>query len=208
MALITCKSCGKKISDTVEKCIHCGEPIKIENKEPEQEKVEIEEQKKKYNEIPTISKVNKKEFKKLPEREQIELEQQFVDSNVKFYKIKRREEEHKKISFFAWIMFFLPVVAIVALGMIVKNFSLQPYNPELYELGITIAGSVIIICVLIIILNFIISIIDKKSIKKYIYMKGFKLWLDKEKDIDFSPPFFDDHEKAIFDEIDLETIEF
>ena len=26
MALIVCKGCGKKISDTVEKCIHCGTP--------------------------------------------------------------------------------------------------------------------------------------------------------------------------------------
>ena len=27
MALIVCKKCGRKISDTVNKCIHCGEDI-------------------------------------------------------------------------------------------------------------------------------------------------------------------------------------
>ena len=31
MALIVCKKCGKEISDTIKKCIHCGQPPKKRN---------------------------------------------------------------------------------------------------------------------------------------------------------------------------------
>lgn len=33
MALIECPECGKEISDSVEKCIHCGYEVKTEKKQ-------------------------------------------------------------------------------------------------------------------------------------------------------------------------------
>ena len=33
MALITCKFCGKQISSTAEKCIHCGAAVKDTNQD-------------------------------------------------------------------------------------------------------------------------------------------------------------------------------
>lgn len=33
MALIKCPECGKEISDSVEKCIHCGYEVKTEKKQ-------------------------------------------------------------------------------------------------------------------------------------------------------------------------------
>lgn len=48
MALIKCKECGKEISDTIKKCIHCGAKINknTSNMKKENKKLELVEEKK------------------------------------------------------------------------------------------------------------------------------------------------------------------
>ena len=77
MAIMICKNCGKKVSDTVEVCIHCGkdprtepamvvaEPIKKEEPEKVQQEIELED------ESPV-------DFFQLDEEEQLKLESEFL----------------------------------------------------------------------------------------------------------------------------------
>ena len=76
MAIIICKKCGKRVSDTVDVCIHCGQ-------NPKEEIIE------KIEEVPTKEIPEKKtvEYYDLSEREQIRLEAEFAqqDKSAKKY---------------------------------------------------------------------------------------------------------------------------
>ena len=60
MALIVCKKCGKKVSDTLDKCIHCGAPLTDDAELPPEEETassnQSEETKKKKEDRACIQK--------------------------------------------------------------------------------------------------------------------------------------------------------
>ena len=212
MALIVCNNCGKKISDTIEKCIHCGALIKVsENRNSiniceENDKMLTKEKQKPL--IDQDETVNRAKFKNLSKDQQLKYEQEFVNSDKRFYNLKRREAEFEKVGNFAFLMIGLTFAIFIGMNWIIAKFGLQLYNEGLYDFSMNVMLTILVASFALIIINFIMKITYKRSIKRFIYMKGLKLWLEKEKNVDFSPPFLDDKEKEIFDDIDLETIIF
>ena len=87
MALIICKHCGKKISDTTSTCIHCGKSLKDEPVVTSPPPVEIK-----------TKDPERKSFETLNQSTRHALEQEFLKANKKAFKFKRREMEFEKFS--------------------------------------------------------------------------------------------------------------
>ena len=96
MALITCPHCGKQVSDTVERCIHCGALIKEQPPEP-------------------------KRYVDLSREEKDSLDAKFEREHPE-YSI-RKAERKKKIQ--SAIYFILGVVCIIGAVLVLVNGSLR-----------------------------------------------------------------------------------
>ena len=114
MALIICKKCGKNISDTSTRCIHCGTPIK-----DEAETLKVESPAKPKNETLTPSK-KLANFHKLSEDQQVALENEFLKSDKSARKYRRKGIEIGK---FAWLTILLFPIGrgLVILQTNIKN---------------------------------------------------------------------------------------
>ena len=227
MALITCPHCGNQVSDTVERCVHCGELIKEKPPEP-------------------------KNYADLSKAEKDALDSEFVREHSKYS--VRNAERKKKIQ--SAIFFILGFVCIIAAVLVYINAfrvdrldrfyeangiylqgkyeetdftkeEIQYYCDELETDSICFVpredGTVIIawedmerlqlrlvgevlISILLIIVGFFFSVVDiikylKVDRKILLNLKLFQAWLAK-RDIQFEPKFSDRRKKK-FDSINI-----
>ena len=200
MALITCKNCGKKISDTVEKCIHCG----ATTKEPDVKETSIsKEQNSEANEA------GKTVFNKLSEKEQIKLENEFLKFDKKARIYRRKIFEAKR---FALLVFLIPLITRVLSagqkGAIEKLFEGKIYDPKMLDLSEKCLIPLIAVLLMSIVLCIYSATTYKKRENKQLYAKKFQRWLKEEKNIVYKPNFISEKDRVVFEEINLDTTNF
>lgn len=156
MALITCPHCGKQVSDTVERCIHCGEILKK-----------------------TYSKPAQKNFSALPTSERKRLEEEFLTtySAYDYNSARNIARKTKKIAFVSRIVLWVALAVLISLVCIFFN------SKNTTILGIL---SLILLIVLIssLVTWIVCVVISHKEHKMYlIYLRVFQEWLLKAKNI-------------------------
>ncbi len=196
MGLITCKNCGKKISDTVENCIHCGKPIK-----------ETEQETATYDTSDKASSQQFAPFSFYTEDDRLALEREFLSNDEWAKKYRRTVEELPSFSRMSVFSLFLPILILDALHKFNDNFTGFDF------LNSTIIGSISILSFILLAIMFVgmvsyvifTKIHLKITMSKYIYMKKFQKWLKEVKQIDYTPTFIKIKEKEKFDQIDLDA---
>ena len=203
MALIVCKKCGKRVSDTAEKCIHCGASLTDNDDAVKQEKETISKN------IDEQSDLKIPEYSSYDDDDKIRLENEFLKSDRWAKKFRRMGIELGKFkSLFLEVMFAF--VAYVGICRYCYNnvFNKTIYNEKIMAYSIVIISFLFVICFALLIATSIMGIVHKRSVKKYIYMKKYQRWLLKEKGISYTPLFVELKEKAIFDNVNLDKINF
>ena len=201
MALIVCKKCGKKISDTVENCIHCG--------------ASISEEKDIFTESDTVSdkadlKANSTQQDKIidydsfNEEDKIKLESEFLSSDKWAAKFRRTKIELPKFR----AVLILPLWGFLGWGLFYKYYIA---NQTVYDVNKATASAILIVALFAVslislIATHIVGKVHKKSVNRYIYMKKYQQWLLNEKKISFIPTFVKTEEKIIFDNINIDNM--
>lgn len=198
MALIECKECGKRISDTTKVCVHCGAPTDISKNEVLTEK-HVEAELSKNKESVDI-------FQNLDYTRQCELEKEFwsVDRRAEKYK-KRSEKAHGTalliVGYFFLLLFSLFFSSFQMLGFFeggwIKNWEI--YNLFFYE-GFPLFPCLVGITLLSLV---IISSLRCNKKKEALYKKQFQRWLRTEKNIEYIPQFNTEREKKIWDSMSI-----
>ena len=206
MGLIVCKNCGKRISDTVDDCIHCGAPIndKPFDKENAPSSPTIE------SAPPSPETPRKKVFTHLGLKKRLELEMEFLESDkwAKRYQRDRNEMGEFGSAIFVTFGLFM-CIGFVGRTILTKlnMISISNSPPYLIEFSISfIALGALLIGM------FIYSIVKRiyyRSINaKYVYMKKFQRWLNNEKNIEYFPPLKTIRQQMLFDNIDLDKLSY
>ena len=192
MALIVCKCCGGKISDTVETCIHCGASIKespIVHEEP------IDKESSLNNQAPSSE---SKRFEYLSEEVQQGLQRDFLQSDTWARKYMQKNMEIASFSKNVLIYFFLFTIS----RSLIADMPVSNENFFNFGLCAVLVLLVIGVCLLFYAIGFYIY--SFATLAKYIYLKKFQIWLQKEKNIDFVPTFKRDRQLRKFESINLE----
>ena len=205
MALIICKHCGQKISDTVEVCIHCGTLINGESFVQKEEDL---------NSISTPDcDENKKrtqyDYNKYDEDIRIQLEQEFLTTDKWARSFRRKSIEIEKFkSLFYWGL-ILPILIVIAARYCYSNIFKESYYNEI-ALGIAGFGVAFLFTVSLIltVILFFKGIVYKRCLNKYIYMKKYQRWLSEEKGVRYAPVFLDKKSREKFDKLDIDKIKF
>ena len=187
MALINCRNCGKKISESIDKCIHCGFFLRhsptIEFTETqsaeytELSQVETPDESKtiadRSNGIEPLeeSLVN---YSKLDERKKAKLETEFLKVDKDARNFRRKGLEIKK--FIGYIFWMLPVTRAVAVLLeYVKDtyFGGVIYDGKMYSFTLYCIFGLIFLWAFAIIIVIVRLYTYKKSIRKYVYYKKY-----------------------------------
>lgn len=200
MALITCNKCGKKISDTVSNCIHCGALIK--------ETAEIENQKNEPLEDKNIiSKIELPNFDELSEDHQIALENEFLKSDKRALKYKRKGVEMKKYATLAfWLLLIGRLLLLLQKYVIQKFFNGEVYKQEFIDLSEKFILMFVFIWIASIVMCLYTVFSYKSKLKKHIYNKKFQNWLKEKKNIKFTPSLISEKDRIMFEQIDINTM--
>ena len=162
MALIECPNCGKKFSDTAEKCIHCGFDFRLQT-ENEQ--------------------IKRQEYSSLTEYEQNQLKSEFDASFSQFAKINKNfdktEKADKVLSAFT-IIFGLGLIASLIIFRIIKlNFE----SVFAYIVVVFTVFSFLFCVIKLIVWDLIIY--KKRKRNHLAYLKKYRNWLNDEKHIEY-----------------------
>ena len=190
MALITCKNCGKSISDTTEKCIHCGAPVGVD--------VETTADSADNASVKTENKTEKKiNFLAMSDEDQIKLEEEFLDSDPDAFKWYKSFYEKKIIS---GVMVVLMIPCL--LGMLFVTT--QDGSIELRIAGIFL---LVAFCILAIVFSFSSKGISPRNNKRkqFVYQKRFQRWLKDKKNIEYTPTIWRKSDEAIFESVDIDV---
>lgn len=191
MALIVCKNCGRQISDQVEECIHCGFSILKGNAEQESSQAKAEQKTKMID------------FSDLPQAEQILIETEFLKTDKKMLKQRRKMQERSSCRKIGLTLYFITIVYRLFVPWYITNhLDGRVHDSNLYDLSSTILYLIAILS-LIWILK---PLFACRSMKKRIYQKKFQIWLEENKKISYVPTFISEKEKAIFESLDKESI--
>jgi hypothetical protein len=203
MALIVCRHCGKKVSDTVETCIHCGGLIEEPVGQPEemrtQEPVVQAEQ-----ETPTIY-----QYSGFSEERQLKLEKAFLDSDQWAYKYRHKEVELISFkSMIGWILVSL-IWSTLLLGLAFAFlFDMRAYRADLVITALVGAGILFAISVIVNIVLSIVLKVRKKSNERLIYLKKYQKWLMEEKHVAYQPKFDKQQMQETFEMINLDRLTY
>ena len=181
MALIICRNCGKKISDTAEICIHCGASIKEELKvETKSEEIFVKNQ---------SEQTKTRNFEDLNDEVRKKMEREFLKSNSWANKYKRTILQLPSIGKL-WIL-YLALIFIFreTLSLFDIYISGPVINEQYFDLGLLGAISLMIITLCLSFYSAGMRIYLKATSAKYVYLKKFQTWLKSEKNIDFIPTF-------------------
>lgn len=198
MALITCWKCGKKYSDTIDSCIHCGAPIESSASVRDtllMEDVRIEDV--------NVKKVEYTDFWDYPEQTRNRLEGEFWAHDKKAAKWRRVEIETKKAWSLVWALILSFCIDFCLVKLLYSNDYSNFFMVSFVCALIGLALAVIISIGLIVAMIFV-----KCSIKPFLYMKKLQKWLFEEKRIKFVPRFNNAKERAKFEKINLEYMDF
>ncbi|MBE6635480.1 MAG: hypothetical protein E7617_04695 [Ruminococcaceae bacterium] len=199
MPLIECSECGKKVSDTVDICIHCCKPIKKNGETNNLSQCKDEKHDK--------SKSEDRDFKFLSHKKQIEFEKRFVEKNDAARKYRRKGLEFSKFTGLSFSCAFWSIIQIIACRYAYNEiFNGNIYNEDYLAVGAVCCFSLMVLGILLLVFNTISRMRYNHSIKKYVYLKMFSEWLEKECNISYIPDFFRDKEKEIYDSIDTRTM--
>ena len=222
MALITCPECGKKVSDTVKLCIHCGAPIIKE----EQTTVPVTEAETPVAETAeTVPEATTPEenvtaepqrlsFAQLDSDTRDALEAEFVSRNKWAKKCLRARKE--STTFIWWG--FGPLVLSFVLGRGFYAFAslLLPeaverllagadvIHPAFEKLAIACLVLYGVLFVAMIAYGIVTKVLYGRTRVKFAYMKRFGRWLEREKNISYEPPLAYMQEKKLYDSIVIE----
>ncbi len=191
MALITCPKCGKQISDTAGKCIHCGYDLR-ESKDGQTEL---------------------KEYYKLPSAEQKALRAEFYKTDPAYAECDRRADKtKKKFSTFATLGVTFGSIAII-ISIIVKILNAVS-DKKFEDYNIVLVGIVVVIMVisfLMLMISSILMLVLRIKFRKHRYNqliieKRYQKWLRSEKAITYKVQFTEKQkrDKAFFDEINVD----
>ena len=186
MALIKCEKCGRTISDTTNKCIHCGEIVHKKNG------YDAHDNSSSKDNSESIILDDFTNYKDLMGHKRIELELEFCYSDKWALKYVRKIHEPISILKIAGIADTFGLACYMAVVILIyTNPSWQPYNDKFFMGGIVLGIFTGIIGFATTILSLIFNKIHIKSVKKNLYyFKKFQFWLIKEKNIVFYPDYF------------------
>ena len=196
MALIVCKNCGKKISDSVDKCIHCGFL-----------RSEITEEIK--NEIPKGNAIEKekpqKDFFYYNKEEKAVLEKQFINSDKWAWKYRRKQDSFKKITVLTvgWVNLAFGVHFVIALAS-PSLFTFTTETAWTAAVSVLLIGILWIASMIILVINSVLSKIHKGSINSIIYHKKFQKWLYENHEISYKPIFGKKKHQEQFESLNLD----
>ena len=185
MALITCKSCGKSISDTTEKCVHCGALVGVEVEEPSSSVDNSSVKKKKALNFLTMS-----------DEDQVRLEEEFWETDKEAFEWYKSMYESKIVS--AVVMFMYPISFILIMIFGINSGS---------SIGFLIVGSLFFFAFLVIATVFFIKGMPFKRVrrKQFVYQKRFQRWLKDKKNIEYTPTIWRKSEEALFESVDIDV---
>ena len=213
MALIICKYCGKKVSDTVKTCIHCGAQLSEETDrhlssdtkeffsfdDDDCESVSANSDIESVTNDDNKTENNKKliNFNTFDEKQKTLLEKEFLKTDkwaMKYRRNKEESEDYLDVFITGVLLFAIYVWCTIKF----KFDSLTVINPNLDKIALFLLIAAGAISGFAIIYFFVSKIIYAVSDKKYIYIWRFQKWLREEKSIEYTPPFLSVKEKAKF----------
>ena len=198
MALITCEKCGKKYSDTISVCIHCGhnpaEAVEKADKIIKDEsniQATVNEATKSPSPIPETHKKDEQpqkssvrqpaiNFNKLSLKERERLENEFLVNQPK--RLKYEKKRHIILHLLGMTVQMTIVCLVIALGwgMLVSQYA---NNYALYDIVIKVSTSGFAIGIIVSILLSVIFKVYSASRKSDGYLEAYKAWLKNEKNI-------------------------
>ena len=194
MALIICSNCGKKISDTTEKCVHCGCPTKHAVEEISQNCIQDDANK---NQAAVV-------YAYLDNYQKEKLEKEFLASDKWARKYQRNSLEAPSFATPLFVCVFSALMILFLYFKIAEGYIADdPINPEMLELSIALFVSLGVLTVAMFIYSIVIQINFALKRDRFVYMKKFQLWLLVNKNIEYDPPVYTLREKKIFDNIKL-----
>ncbi len=200
MALIICRNCGKKVSDTVKICIHCGASLLPEEVPPQPHAVEeIVEKKEKSSESQDVF----VKFKNLDKKQQKALLEEFWKEDI----LARKYQKKKAIlEFFQYeILLYLLIPNLIAI-VLWFVFKFQPQSTGgLLLVCSSLAAMVILHPILILIFGIIMKVTVDSKVKTLTYKKRFQIWAKETRQIVYKPTFDNKAERQMFEQIDIET---
>lgn len=197
MALIICEECKKKVSDSLEVCIHCG--AKLSYKQQESQEV------KRAEVVPTKTgesigeeKVFKS-YENLLKNEKIALEKDFLSQDEPMKKYKQRLQ---LIEYIIDMSIWLLGINAIALE-ILKRLSYKLQNAKVVLVFIIWAISLIVLSVVACLVLVIIKKISKRKRNKLLYIKRYQRWLKTKKNIEYSPIFSNARLEVIYENLEI-----
>lgn len=183
MGLIVCPHCGKQVSDTNEKCFHCGLDLANDTEEA----------------------AKPREYYKMSAKEQQDLRKEYLSQNPVFERCMKKSNAFTKrnmisiiICVLAWLCFACMFIgSIIYLDVAKKN--MPAWVNLLVILILVIAFVTMIICIVQRILY------RKHRRNELIIEKNYQQWLKSEKNVNYTVAFTaeESKDKKIFDEIDI-----
>lgn len=192
MAIIICKNCGKKVSDTVDVCIHCGNNPKEENKN---NVIEVSNE---FAEVKTV------EFDDLKEKEQLKLEAEFVkqDKWAKRYMLDVIE-----LPSFGRLLYY-PAIAIVILRILHRLTEVfatgELINEELSVIAAISGIGLVVLPLCTFFYSVVKRIYNRITQAHLIYLKKFQKWLMDNQNISYYPELKNLRQKATFESMNIE----
>ena len=199
MALIICKTCGKKVSDTAKACIHCGEPILCE------EGLQITpvlEEKKEDNVISATISDSMVKFKSLGEIQQEELVHAFwkADKIAIHYQKKKLILDYLKEGF----LFLILPPALSTIFLSIFRFKVQSPDLLIFVLASCVIG-IAAYGLKALLFKIVEKLTVNRKVKRLTYEKRFQAWAKTEKKIDYTPVFTGKNDEQMFEQINIDT---
>lgn len=193
MAIIICNSCGKKVSDTVDVCIHCGQNPKEETVKTD-ERASAEE----------TSKAVTIDFNKLSDEEKKKLEIEFLKEDNWSKKYMRNRFE---LLSYAKPIFFYPILLFIIFRLL-STFTDIFIGADVVNKGATVIAAVsgiglTVVCCAMFVYSILKRIYNFVTHARYIYYRRLQKWLN-EKNIYFFPELQTLRQKALFESIIIE----
>ena len=210
MALIVCKECGRKISDTSKQCIHCGSVLEIKHTDDtiESNNSTFEEtvEKEAVNDYDE-SADNVKDFASLSIIEKMQLEKEFAKSDKWVFKYIRRKTEfgccRRSFLWAFWTGIALRLILLLIMNAPLSDIEYYIVNPGFAELTIILLVVLFLLCFIMFIYGIIGPIYFAITRKKYVYTKKLMNWLNEEKGVKYAP-VFSEKKQRILDSIQLD----